>query len=242
LFAKANANAEKIQKLLELFYQSHCSVLATRFQLSSDIWAVLSGGIQVFCSYLTVQSSYPRRYPTGCTSLPREDTLALARLAMEAGHLRHWGLTCPSGGKSLPLKSRHLLVPAAEQLISSSDDNNRNAALWADHPLKAQWLENSTRLRTFNPDISTHSLGMAQLRTAWVWLTASALVSDVSASAYTNGVWLLLRPVSVAHKNRTKRRPRCPSLSNPSTSHGTHSLTVLNDETIEWLLNTCPEI
>jgi len=25
-------------------------------------------------------------------------------------------------------------------------------------------------------------------------------------------------------------------------SHGMHGLTVLNDETIEWPLNTCPEI
>jgi len=34
------------------------------------------------------------------------------------------------------------------------------------------------------------------------------------------------------------KKPR----SNPSTPHGLHSLTVLDDETIGWLLNTCPEI
>jgi len=31
-------------------------------------------------------------------------------------------------------------------------------------------------------------------------------------------------------------------MSNPSTPHGLHGLTVLDDETIEWLFNTCPEI
>jgi len=31
-------------------------------------------------------------------------------------------------------------------------------------------------------------------------------------------------------------------VSNPWTPHGLHGLTVLDDETIEWLLNTCPEI
>jgi len=31
----------------------------------------------------------------------------------------------------------------------------------------------------------------------------------------------------------------CPSHRPP---HGLHGLTVLDDETIEWLLNTCPEI
>jgi len=30
--------------------------------------------------------------------------------------------------------------------------------------------------------------------------------------------------------------------SNPSASHGLHGLTVLDDETTEWLLNTCPDI
>jgi len=33
-------------------------------------------------------------------------------------------------------------------------------------------------------------------------LTASVPVSDVSARAYTNGVWPFLRPVSVAQKNK----------------------------------------
>jgi len=32
---------------------------------------------------------------------------------------------------------------------------------------------------------------------------------------------------------------QCPIHRPP---HGLHGLTVLNDETIEWLLNTCPEI
>jgi len=31
-------------------------------------------------------------------------------------------------------------------------------------------------------------------------------------------------------------------MSNPSISHELHDLTVLDDETTEWLLNTCPGI
>jgi len=41
---------------------------------------------------------------------------------------------------------------------------------------------------------------------------------------------------------RTNRRPCRPPLSNPSNPHGLHGLTVLDDETTEWLLNTCPDI
>ena len=70
--------------------------------------------------------------------------------------------------------------------------------------------------------------------------TASAPVSGLSAPACTNGVWPLLRAVSVAQKNK----PSTMLSSNvQSTSpHGLHGLTVLADETTEWLLNTCPEI
>ena len=59
-------------------------------------------------------------------------------------------------------------------------------------------------------------------------LTASTPVSGVSAPVCTNGVWPPLRPVSVAQKSKPP--------------HGLHGLTFLDDETIEWLLNTCPEI
>jgi len=39
-------------------------------------------------------------------------------------------------------------------------------------------------------------------RRAWSGVTASALVSDVSAPACTNGIWPPLRPVSVVQKNK----------------------------------------
>ena len=68
----------------------------------------------------------------------------------------------------------------------------------------------------------------------------SAPVSDVSAPACTNGVRPPLRPVSVAQKNKpsTKLSSNAQSID----PHGAHDLTVLDDETIEWLRNICPEI
>jgi len=66
-------------------------------------------------------------------------TVALARRPMKPGHL--------SGN----FKSRHSFVPAAQQVISSSDDNGRSAALWADHRWNADRLESTARLRTFTP-------------------------------------------------------------------------------------------
>jgi len=57
-------------------------------------------------------------------------TLSLARRAMEPEHLLHSALTRPSSADARRLKSRQLLVSAAQQLITSSDNNK-----WLDH----QW-------------------------------------------------------------------------------------------------------
>jgi len=78
--------------------------------------------------------------------------LSLARRAMEPGHLLHSALTRPSSANARRLKLRHPFVPAAQQLISSSDNNNLRAAQWADHQWNAEWANNPTRLRIFIPD------------------------------------------------------------------------------------------
>jgi len=78
-------------------------------------------------------------------------TLSLARRAMEPGHLLHSALTRPSSAVARRLKSRHPFVPAEQQLISLSDNNNIRAAQWADNP---------TRLRTLIPDTGRNTPGM----------------------------------------------------------------------------------
>jgi len=64
---------------------------------------------------------------------------------------------------------------------------------------------------------------------------------DVSVPICTNGVWLPLRPDECGAEEQTVDHVvlQCPIHRPP---HGLHPLTVLDDETIEWLLNTCPEI
>jgi len=60
-------------------------------------------------------------------------TLSPGRRAMDPGHLLNSALTRPSSAVARRLKSRHSFVPAAQQLISFSDNNNLRAAQWADH-------------------------------------------------------------------------------------------------------------
>jgi len=67
-------------------------------------------------------------------------------------------------------RNTHLFVTAAQQLISSSDDNNLSGAIWADQGWNAEWLENTTRLRTLISGIGTHPPGMTLPRRAWVRL------------------------------------------------------------------------
>ena len=83
------------------------------------------------------------------------DTLSLARRAMEPGHLLHSVLTRPSSADVRRLKSRHPFVPSAQKVISSSDNNIREAQ-WADHHWNAEWVDNPTRLRIFITDTVTH--------------------------------------------------------------------------------------
>jgi len=72
-------------------------------------------------------------------------------------------------------------------------------------------------------------------------LTASAPRPDISAPVCTNEVWSPLRLVSVAQKNKlsTMLSSQCP-INRPL--HGLQGLTVLNDETIEWLHSTALEL
>jgi len=106
------------------------------------------------------------------------------------------------GRNAQHLKSRDPFVPAAQQLISSSDINNRSAVLWADHQWNAEWLESTARLCNFISDIGIHLLEWPCQEQHGFRLTASTPVSDVFSPAPTKRVWPLLQLVSVAQRNR----------------------------------------
>ena len=167
-------------------------------------------------------------------------TQSLGRCAMESGHMLHSALTCPSSAVAHLLKSRHPFVHAAQQIISLSDNNSIRAVLWADHQWNGEWADNPTRLRTLIPDTGTHTPGMTLPRRAWVrlnrlrtgvgrfrscldkWSMASSAACECGAEEQTVDHVILQCPI---------HRP----------PHGLHGLTVLNDETTEWLFNTCPK-
>jgi len=81
---------------------------------------------------------------------------SLTRRAMEPGHLLHSALTRPSGANTRRPKSSHPFVPAAQHLISFSDNNNICAVQWADHQWNVEWADNPTSLRTFISNTGTN--------------------------------------------------------------------------------------
>ena len=106
-------------------------------------------------------------------------------------------------------------VPAAQQLITSSGNNNRSAAQWADHQWNAEWTDNPTRLCTSIPDTGTHtprndppkkSLGSAQPPPHRCWTFPLLPVQMRYGLLCSLRMW-----------RRTNRRPCRPPLSNPST-------------------------
>jgi len=141
----------------------------------------------------------------------------------------------PSSANARRLKPR--LAPAAQQLISSSDNTNIRAAQWADHQWNAEWVDNPTRLRIFIPDTP----GVTLPRRAWVrlnrlhtgvgrfrsclykWVMSSSAACECDAEEQTVGHVVL----------------QC-SIHRPP--HELHGLTFPDDETTGWLFNTCSEI
>ena len=150
------------------------------------------------------KSDYPKlsSQASNLQSFVAKQPLSLARRAMEPGHFLHPALTYPSSGNARRLKSRRPFVLAAQHLISSSDNSNTSAALWADHQWNAEWFASTTRLHTFIPDTGNSPPGMALPRTAWVRL--SRLRTGVVRFCFClhKWVWPPLRPVSVAQKNK----------------------------------------
>jgi len=164
--------------------------------------------------------------------------LSLARRAMEPGHLLYSApIECKRTAPQIetPICS----LPAAQHLVSFSDNSNIHAAQWADHQWNAEWTDGPTRLCIFIP--GTHPPGVTLQRIAWVQL--NRLRTGVGRFRSCMYKWRMAfsEACECGAKEQTVNHVvlQCPIHRPP---HGLHGLTVLDDETIEWLLNTCTEI
>jgi len=141
-------------------------------------------------------------------------TLSPASRAVEPGHLLHSELARPSSADTRRLKSRHPFVHTAH-LFSSSDNNNIRAAQWADHQWNAEWAD---------------SPAWPPLHQCWTFPLLLVQTGMAPSAACECGT----EEQTVDHVVL-----QCPIHRPPP---GLHGLTVLGDETTEWLLNTWSEI
>ena len=132
---------------------------------------------------------------------PSGATLSLARCAMEPGHLLHSTLTRPSSADVRRLKSRHPLLPAAQQLTSSPDNKTY---VRRTRPITNGMWSGWTKVHdsAFSSPTPAPTPAETSQEGPGSGLIASALVSGVSAPVCTNRVRPPLRPVNVAQKNK----------------------------------------
>jgi len=130
-------------------------------------------------------------------------TLSLARRAIEPGHLLHSALTRLSSADARRLKSRYPFVPAAQQLICSSDNKQHTCGALGGLPMECGVGRQTRKTPHFNPRHRYSTPGANFPRRAWVrlnrlstgvgrfrsclykWSVASSVASECGAEEQT---------------------------------------------------------
>ena len=134
-------------------------------------------------------------------------------------------------------------MPAAQELLHTIEHAAINADEWAENALGAEWWKHTSRLRAVVSDPGPKPLGMALARPTWVkfnhlrtgvgrfrsnmhkWGLAQSMTCECGAEEQTADHIILDCPLPPYH-----------ALS------WLHGLAVLGDNTITWLLQSCPDI
>ena len=106
----------------------------------------------------------------------------------------------------------------------------------------AEWLDNLTRLHTFILDTGTHPPGMTLPRIAWVRLKCLCTGDGRFRSCLYKWGMASSAACECGTEEQTVDHVVLHQCLTNRPLHGLHGLAVLDDETMEWLLNTCPEI
>ena len=116
-------------------------------------------------------------------------TLSLAcRGSLDPDHILHGLLSGSSDTHQVKLKSRHLFVPGARNLLDNLARLGIRASEWTNHKWNTEYCENVSRLRAFVPETGARPVGLSS--------TTCRLVLGDSIHPCTNGVLLLHRIAS----------------------------------------------
>ena len=134
------------------------------------------------------------------------------------------------------LKSRKPFVIEAQGLLAQ----NTNAPTSIHNTWKENWTKNITRLHFFVADVGPLPTGHELIRLAWVWL--NRLRTGIGRFGSLMNRWALTT-TAVCDCDAEKQTPehllyQCPIYSLARKDR----LLVLDDNTIDWLLNVYPDI
>ena len=131
------------------------------------------------------------------------------------------------------LRSRHLFVPAARNLLNNLARLGRLgicASEWTNHKWKMEYCEGAFRLCAFMPGTGARSVGMGLPQAAWVKL--NCLQTGVGRFHSSMHKWGLAPSPScecgASEQTADHVLTACPI---HQASHGARGLTVLDDET-----------
>jgi len=167
-------------------------------------------------------------------------TLSLGRRAMEPGHLLH---------QRSPVHRVHMYSASNQDTHLYPPHNNSSVSQTTKYVRRTGQITNGMRSgrttpqdsRIFIPDTGIHPLGVILPRRTWVRL--NRLLTDVGSFRSCSYEWGMASSAvcECGAEEQTVDHVvfQCP---NHRLSHELDGLTVLDDETIECQLRTCPEI
>ena len=189
----------------------------------------------------------PTDYLTVLAGIPpaelrrRKTALTLARRALEPNHLFCHKIASAQLRQSRRVKSRHPFVLAFKKLLSNLNQLDIRAADWAEHSWSSEWNNFNARLHHFICNIDTPPPGIHLPRRTWLRLNhlrtgvgrfSSSLfnLGKVPPAACDCGAEDQTAEHILAHR---------PMFSPP---HGITGLVYLDDDTITWLHESCPDL
>ena len=162
-------------------------------------------------------------------------TLSLARRTMEPGHMLHSVLTCPSSANARRIKSTRCTT--SHQFIWQQ----HTCSTVGGSPMECRVDGQPHKTQHFHPWRRHPPPGMILPRRSWIQLNRLRTgVGRFRSCLYKLGMASSAACECGAEEQTVEHGVlQCPIHRPP---HGLHGLTVLDDETTEWLLSICPEI
>ena len=167
--------------------------------------------------------------------------LSLARRAQKSERIFNKRLLSTLYKEHRQLKLRHPFVPAALKILKDFFESDNSVACWTETKWITVWQSNISRLTTFNPDVNPKALRMYLLRPTWVRL--NRLHTDVGLLYSTVHKWDMA-PTTASECGVKKQTAyhiirSCSIFHHPSKVLGFEAV---DEETVVWVNNTCPNI